>query len=135
MRRSIELASGQVCWRTTQGRDAARPQDDRLLFHGPYSLALFSPDGKQVGVNASDSPTTLRLLAAACCRRVWHLMTDERSRRMVEVFERHNEGQATDAEWAEAGAAAHAAWGDTSRRPWPAALTTGAAKPPLPLPG
>ncbi len=56
----------------------------------------------------------LRLLAAACCRRVWHLMTDERSRRMVEVFERHTEGRATDEEWARAGAAARAAWQETS---------------------
>jgi hypothetical protein len=63
----------------------------------------------------------LRLLAAACCRRVWHLMTDARSRRLVEVFERHTDGRASDEEWAKAGAEARAAWADTSNRPWRAA--------------
>jgi hypothetical protein len=61
----------------------------------------------------------LRLLAAACCRRVWHLMTDERSRRMVVVFERHTEGRATDEEWARGGAAARAAWQEASNRSRP----------------
>jgi WD40 repeat protein len=61
----LELASGRVRWRTQQGRDATRPQDDRLLFHGPYSLALFAPDGQLVAVNASDAPKVLRLMVAA----------------------------------------------------------------------
>ncbi len=60
----------------------------------------------------------LWLLAVACCRRVWQLMTDERTRRMVEVVERWADGLASDEERAEAGAAAHQAWADTSTSSW-----------------
>jgi hypothetical protein len=37
----------------------------------------------------------LRLYACACCRRVWHLLADARSRTAVELSERYADGQAT----------------------------------------
>jgi hypothetical protein len=52
---------------------------------------------------------TLRLFAAACCRRVWHLLPDERSRLAVVVVEQFAEGLATPEEMSQAAALAEAA--------------------------
>jgi hypothetical protein len=52
----------------------------------------------------------LRLFACACCRRVWHLMTDERSRRAVELAEMFANGETDPNTLKEANLAARDAW-------------------------
>jgi hypothetical protein len=51
-----------------------------------------------------------RLFACWCCRQVWHLLTDERSRQAVEVAELYADGQASSDELAAAYDAAIDAW-------------------------
>jgi hypothetical protein len=62
----------------------------------------------------------LRLFACACCRGIWHLVDDERSRHAVVVAEHHADGAASAQELYEADVAAGKAADAASGRSMPA---------------
>ncbi len=62
-------------------------------------LVCTLPDSMLLFLGGRASARQLRLFACACVRRIWHLLSDARSREVVEVTERHVEGRASRLEW------------------------------------
>jgi len=61
------------------------------------------------------SERKLRLFAVACCYRVWHLMTDTRSRLVVETAERFADGGVLMDAWIDISEAGHQAYRQSRR--------------------
>jgi hypothetical protein len=64
--------------------------------------ACADPDHMLMRLRGRASSRKLRLFAAACCRRAWHLLPYKRSRKAVEAVERYADGaaEARELTWA-----------------------------------
>ncbi|HWG42702.1 MAG TPA: hypothetical protein VN688_07945 [Gemmataceae bacterium] len=79
-------------------------EQDWLECSDPKKLLYFLRD--------KGSDRKFRLFACACCRHIWRLLKDDRSRKAVEVAERFAEGEATRRELSRAGNDAHVVWNE-----------------------
>jgi hypothetical protein len=73
-------------------------------------LACTNPQKMLTFLRDTASDRRLGLFACACCRCIWHLLKEERSRQAVEVAERFAEGTASEQELAEAEKVVNDVW-------------------------
>jgi len=97
-----------------------------------WRAACASPEAMLHLLTARASPRKLRLYAVGCCRRIWHLFTDERCRHAVEVAQRHADGRVGDGDLQAAGqvvASVARVWGGAGDHlPHAAQVVAGAAQ-------
>jgi hypothetical protein len=74
-------------------------------------LACSDPTPMLEFLRGKVSDRKMRLFACACCRRIWHLLSDTRSRKAVELSEAVADGLASNAELKTAQVAAYQATG------------------------
>src|SRR6266513_1618768 len=79
-------------------------------------LACNDPAAMLAFLRGKISERKSRLFACACCRRIWHVLGDERLRRAGEVAGQFADGRATASERKAARTAAMLATGDASSR-------------------
>src|SRR5438093_6093147 len=91
------LTAGLIPVFCKRGRD-----ERRVLVTEAEWLGCTDPDSMLEFLRGRASERKLRLFACACCRRIWHLMPEERSRRAVETGERYADGLAGASELASA---------------------------------
>src|SRR5262249_42519443 len=104
--------------RVTLNRETIGEEMQEAIVNEEGWFASTKPEPMLAFLQGRASGSKLRLFGCACCRRVWPLLTDERSRAAVEVAERYADGLADARELAAVRTAAVAA----THRAAPAAL-------------
>ncbi len=69
-----------------------------LTSNDPERMLTWCRTNTPPGGGWKPSDRQLRLFAVACCHRIWHLLTDDRSRNAVEVASKFCDGEATEEE-------------------------------------
>jgi hypothetical protein len=101
------VAERPVSDRAQRG-EAGMTEVEWLACQEPQDMLIFIKQHR--GMRSQKKQRNQRLFSVACCRRIWPLIVNDRSRRCVEVFERFADGQATDEERQAAEAESRATW-------------------------